>query len=81
MVLVGDDVAIAIAWHATRQPVPSRTSIARGVYATRLAALARRNGVAVFRDQPLTAVLAHSDGPVPEAAWPRLAEIVAAKQT
>ena len=78
VVLVGDDLAIAIAWHASRQPVPSRTEIGRGVHATRLAALARRHGVAVFRDASLATTLGDAEGPVPEAAWPRLADIVAA---
>jgi type III secretory pathway component EscU len=78
VVVVGDDVAIAVAWHATRQPVPTRAWVARGLRATQLVALARRHGVAIHRDRVLASALVDGFGPVPEAHWPRLADIIAA---
>jgi flagellar biosynthesis protein FlhB len=77
LVLVGDGVAVAIAWDPVRRPVPLRTAAGRGARATQLLALARRYRVPVHRDARLTEEL-HGEGPVPERAWARLAEIVAA---
>lgn len=80
LLVLGDDVAVAIAWDAHRQPVPLRTAIGRGARATQLLGLARRHRVAVHREAALAARLADHEGPVPEAHWARLAEIVAAVQ-
>jgi type III secretion system FlhB-like substrate exporter len=43
-----------------------------------LIGLARRHRVAVHRDADLAARLVEHEGPVPEAEWARLAELVAA---
>ncbi|HTR55036.1 MAG TPA: EscU/YscU/HrcU family type III secretion system export apparatus switch protein, partial [Kofleriaceae bacterium] len=78
VVIVGDGVAAAIAWDPTRQPVPSRTAVGRDARATQLLGLARRYRVPVHRDPALANELAGGEGPVPDRAWARLAEIVAA---
>lgn len=78
VVLLGDDVAIAVAWDPVRQPIPSRAAIGRRARATQLVGLARRHRIAVHRDAMLAAVLADGEGPVPELHWARLAEIIAA---
>lgn len=78
LVLLGDDVAVAIAYDPLRRPVPTRTATGRGVRATQLVALARRDRLAIHRDPALVAALAGGTGPVPDAHWARLAEIVAA---
>lgn len=78
VVLLGDDVAVAIAWEPTRQPVPMRIAVGRRARATQLVGLARRHAVAVHRDASLAAQLGDGEGPVPDAHWPRLAEIIAA---
>lgn len=77
LLLLGDDVAVAIAWDPVHRPVPLRTATGGGPGATQLLGLARRFAVPVHRDAPLARVLA-GDGPVPEAHWPRIAEIIAA---
>lgn len=78
VVLVGDDVAIAIAWEPTRQPVPTRSAVGRRTRATQLIGLARRHRVTIHRDVELARALVSAEGPVPETHWARLAEIVAA---
>ena len=78
MLLLGDGLAVAIAWEPARQPVPRRTARGAGPTATQLLALARRLAVPVHHDPALAAALADADGPVPAAHWPRLAEIIAA---
>jgi flagellar biosynthesis protein FlhB len=78
LVLLGDDVAVAVAWDPVHRPIPIRTATGRGPRATQLLGLARRHRIAVHRDGPLAAALAGGDGPIPEPHWPRLAEIVAA---
>jgi flagellar biosynthesis protein FlhB len=78
VVLLGDDVAVAVAWDAIRRPVPTRVARGTRAHATQLVGLARRHRVAVHRDVALAAALATADGPVPELHWARLAEIVAA---
>jgi flagellar biosynthesis protein FlhB len=78
LVLLGDDVAVAIAWDPVHRPIPIRTATGRGPRATQLLGLARRHRIAVHRDPALAAALVAGDGPVPEPHWPRLAEIVAA---
>jgi type III secretion protein U len=78
VLVVGDDVAVAIAWDPTRQPVPWRTAVGRRARATQLLALARRQHLPVHRDAELAAALVEAEGAVPEAHWPRLADIVAA---
>lgn len=80
LLLLGDDIAVAIAWDARRQPIPLRTIVGRGARATQLLGLARRYRVAVHRDAQLATALADDDGPVPDAHWARLAEIIAAVQ-
>jgi flagellar biosynthesis protein FlhB len=77
LLVLGDGVAVAIAWDPIRRPVPVRVASGRDADATRLLGLARRDRVPVHRDPGLAAALAGS-GPVAEAHWPRLAEIVAA---
>jgi flagellar biosynthesis protein FlhB len=78
VVVVGDDEAVAIAFDPTREPVPTRTATGRRARATQLLALARRHRVAVHRDAALAHALVGAVGPVPEAQWARLADIVAA---
>jgi len=78
VVLLGDDVAVAIAWDPVRQPVPLRTATGRRARATQLIGLARRHRIAVHRDAALAASLVDGEGRIAEAHWPRLAEIVAA---
>lgn len=76
--ILGDGVAVAIAWDPAHRPVPTATAIGRGAHATQLLALARRHAIAVHRDPALATALAAMVGPLPESAWPRLAEIIAA---
>ena len=78
LLLLGDDVAIAIAWDARRQPVPLRVATGRRSLATQLIGLARRYRVPIHRDAQLAAILVESEGPVPDTHWARLAEIIAA---
>ena len=78
VVLLADGVAVAVAWDSVRRPVPVRTAIGRDARATQILGLARRHRIAVHRDPELAVALADGDGPVPEARWARLAEIIAA---
>ncbi|MBX3161915.1 MAG: EscU/YscU/HrcU family type III secretion system export apparatus switch protein, partial [Deltaproteobacteria bacterium] len=78
VLLLGDGVAVAIAWDPMRRPVPMRTATGRGARATQLLGLARRHRVPVHRDHALAGALVDGEGPVPEARWVALAEIVAA---
>jgi flagellar biosynthesis protein FlhB len=78
LVVLGDDVAVAIAWDPARQPVPLRTATGKRARATQLVALARRHRIAIHRDPALAAALADGEGPVPEPHWPQLAAIIAA---
>jgi flagellar biosynthesis protein FlhB len=78
VVILGDDVAVAIAWHARLQPVPVRTITGRRAHATQLVGLARRHRVPVHRDAQLAATLVDGDGPVADGHWARLADIIAA---
>ncbi len=80
VLLLGDDIAVAIAWDTSRQPVPARTITGRRAHATQLVALARRHRVPVHRDAQLAAALVDGEGPVPDTHWARLAEIIAAVQ-
>ncbi|HEY5948360.1 MAG TPA: EscU/YscU/HrcU family type III secretion system export apparatus switch protein [Kofleriaceae bacterium] len=80
VLLLGDDIAVAIEWDARRQPVPARTITGRRARATQLLGLARRHRVPVHRDAQLAAALVDGDGPVPDTYWSRLAEIIAAVQ-
>ncbi|MCX5745934.1 MAG: EscU/YscU/HrcU family type III secretion system export apparatus switch protein, partial [Proteobacteria bacterium] len=79
LVLGGDDelVAVAVAWDPIHRPIPACTTHGRGVRATQLVALARRQGVPIHRDVALASRIARL-GPLAERDWPRLAEIVAA---
>ncbi|HUJ57239.1 MAG TPA: EscU/YscU/HrcU family type III secretion system export apparatus switch protein [Kofleriaceae bacterium] len=76
-IVLGDDLVIAIAWDPARQPIPSRIAAGHGTEARRLLGLARRHDLPVHRDPGLAAAL-DGLGPVPEAVWPRLAEVIAA---
>jgi flagellar biosynthesis protein FlhB len=78
VLVLGDDVAVAIAWDARRRPTPARIAIGRRAYATQLVGLARRHGVPVHRDATLAASLAGAEGPVAAADWPALATVIAA---
>lgn len=78
LLVLGDDVAVAIAWDPLHRPIPTRTAAGRAARATQLLALARRHALPVHRDPALARTLAADLGPVPEPAWPRLAELVAA---
>ncbi len=78
VVLLGDGVAVAVAWDPVRRPVPVRTASGRDARATQILGLARRHGIAVHRDPELALALVDGEGPVPEATWARLAEIIAA---
>jgi flagellar biosynthetic protein FlhB len=78
VLVLGDGVAVAVAWDPVRRPIPTRTASGRAARATQLLGLARRHSIAVHRDAELATLLATGDGPVPEVHWPRLAEIVAA---
>lgn len=78
VLLLGDGVAVAVAWDPQRRPVPTRTASGRAARATQLLGLARRHAIAVHRDAELATLLATGDGPVPETHWARLAEIIAA---
>ena len=78
VLLLGDGIAVAIAWDPAHRPVPTTTAIGRAAHATQLLGLARRHAIAVHGAPDLTAALATTVGAVPEAMWPRLAEIIAA---
>ena len=78
LVVLGDDAAVAVAWHPVHRPVPVRTASGRGPRATQLLGLARRYRISVHRDPALAAALVDGEGPIPEPHWARLAEIVAA---
>ena len=77
LLVLGDDIAIAVAWDPIRRPIPTRTATGRGAKSTQLLALARRHAIPVHRDAELARRL-FDTGPVPEGHWPRLAEIIAA---
>ena len=78
VLVLGDGVAVAVAWDPVRRPVPTRTASGRAARATQLLGLARRHAIAVHRDPELATLLATGEGPVPERHWPQLAEIIAA---
>jgi flagellar biosynthetic protein FlhB len=78
LLLLGDDLAVAIAWDPIRRPTPVRTATGRRARATQLVGLARQQRVPIHRDVALAAALVASEGPISESHWPRLAEIVAA---
>lgn len=78
VVVIADDVAVVIAWDAIRRPIPTRVAVGRRARATQLIGLARRHRIAVHRAPELARALVGDDGPVPEAQWRALAEILAA---
>lgn len=78
VVILGDDLAVAIAWDATRRPIPTRVAVGRRARATQLVGLARRHRVAVHRDPALARALGDGEGPVPETRWRDLADILVA---
>jgi len=81
LLVLGDDIAVAIAWDPRRRPVPERLARGRRARATQLLGLARRDRIPVHRDEPLARALLDADGPVPREHWPRLAEIVASARS
>jgi type III secretion protein U len=81
LLVLGDDIAVAIAWDPRRRPVPERLARGRRARATQLLGLARRDRIPVQRDEPLARALLDGDGPVPREHWPRLAEIVASARS
>lgn len=78
VVILGDDLAVAIAWDATRRPIPTRVAVGRRARATQLVGLARRHRIAVHRDPALARALGDGEGPVPETRWRDLADILVA---
>ena len=76
--ILGDDLAVAIAWDATRRPIPTRVAVGRRARATQLVGLARRHRVAVHRDPALARALGDGEGPVPELRWRDLADVLVA---
>ncbi len=77
LLLLGDDIAVAIAWDPARRPIPTCTAAGRGPRAAQLLGLARRRRLPIHRDPALAAALLDV-GPIPDRHWPRLAELVAA---
>jgi len=78
VLLLGDGIAVAIAWDPAHRPIPTTTAIGRGSHATQLLGLARRHAIAVHRAPELAAELARTIGAIAEPSWSRLAEIIAA---
>ncbi len=78
VVILGDDLAIAIAWDATKRPIPTRIALGRRARATQLVGLARRHRIAVHRDPLLARALGDGEGPVPEGRWRSLADVLVA---
>lgn len=79
LLVLGDGIAVGVAWDAVRRPVPVRVAAGTDARATQLLGLARRYRVPVQRDAELARALADGgEGPVAEMHWPRLAEVVAA---
>ena len=78
VVILGDDLAVAIAWDATRRPIPTRVAVGRRARATQLVGLARRHRIAVHRDASLARALGDGEGPVPDARWRDLADVLVA---
>jgi flagellar biosynthesis protein FlhB len=76
LLVLGDDVAVAISWDPVRRPIPRAIATGRGPRATQLLGLARRGRVPIHRDAPLARAI--DVGAVAEQHWPRLAQIVAA---
>ncbi len=77
LVLLGDDLAVAIAWDPVRCPNPMRVASGRSARAAQIIAYARRYQIAVHRE-PALATLVARHTVISEQAWPRLAEIIAA---
>ena len=78
VLVLGDGIAVAIAWDPLHRPIPTRTAIGRAARATQLLGLARRRALPVHRDAELAVLLATDEGPVPERLWAQLADVVAA---
>ncbi len=77
LVVLGDDLAVAVAWDPVRCPNPMRIASGRAARATQIIAYARRYQIAVHRE-PALATLVARNTVISEEAWPRLAEIIAA---
>jgi type III secretion system FlhB-like substrate exporter len=80
LVVLGDDLAVAIAWHPARQPAPRRIAAGAGAQATAILALARRYRVPVHRAPALARPLADGAEDVDRARWPEVADLVAASR-
>ncbi|MEO6773914.1 MAG: EscU/YscU/HrcU family type III secretion system export apparatus switch protein [Kofleriaceae bacterium] len=78
VVILGDDLAVAIAWDATRRPIPTRVAVGRRARATQLVGLARRHRLPVHRDPALARALGDGEGPVPDTRWRDLADVLVA---
>lgn len=78
VLVLGDGLAVAVAWDPVRRPVPTRMATGRAARATQLLGLARRHSIAVHRDTELATLLATGEGPIPERHWPHLADVIAA---
>ena len=57
VLLLGDDVAVAITWDPVRRPTPTRIAAGTGALATQLLAHARRQALPVHRDAALAKAL------------------------
>ena len=77
LLVLGDDIAVAVAWDPIRRPIPTRTAIGRAMRATLLLALARRHAIPVHRDVDLARRLLDT-GPIPDVHWPRRTELIEA---
>jgi flagellar biosynthesis protein FlhB len=78
LLLAGDEVCAAVAWHPRRMPVPRVIAVRRGRGVESLLALARRRSLPIRRAPELAQRLAEAGpGVVPEASWRELAALVA----
>lgn len=78
LLVVGDGVCAAVAWHPQRTPVPAVVVARRGRGIEALLAVARAGGIPIRHRPELAAALAaRGPGAVAEALWPELAKLVA----
>lgn len=78
IIVVGDELAVAVAWDRVRRPSPAVTAVRRGREVGALLALARRDSVPIRRQPELAQRLAGSAGAaVPRTEWAALAAVVA----
>jgi flagellar biosynthesis protein FlhB len=77
LLVVGESVCAAIAWHPQRSPVPQIVASRRGRGVQAFLAVARGEGLPIRHAPALAGRLAASGrGAVPEALWPELAKLV-----